>query len=105
MTLISLTLTCKDQVEAETIMQALLSQRLIACAKTSIVGSNFYWHGRIEQAQEVLVTMESELQQFEEIEATVKTLHSYERFVLQAYPVLKASDGVQEWIREALKKA
>ncbi len=105
MPLISLKLTCKDSSEAETIIQSLLAKRLIACAKTSTVNSTFYWQEKVEQAQEVLVTMESDLEKFEEIEQAVKALHSYKTFVLQAYPVLKVSAGVQEWIDEAIKNS
>ena len=105
MTPISLTLTCKDSTEAEIIIQALLAQRLIACAKTSAVSSTFYWHEHVEKAQEVLITMESVLEKFAEIESVVKSLHSYETFVLQAYPILKASVGVQAWIAEAVKNS
>lgn len=105
MTAISLTLTCKDTSEAESIIQTLLAQRLIACAKTNPVSSTFYWQGKVELAQEVLVTMESALEKYEEIEKAVKALHSYKIFVLQAYPILKVSDGVQEWIDQAIKKS
>lgn len=105
MTPISLTLTCKDTTEAETIIQSLLAQRLIACAKTSTVSSTFYWHKQIEKAQEILVTMESDLEKFEEIENAIKALHSYETFVLQAYPILKVSTGVHEWINQSIKNS
>lgn len=105
MTPISLTLTCKDGNEANIIIQALLAKRLIACAKKSTVSSTFCWKGKIEEAQEVLVTMESALEKFDEIEKTVKALHSYETFVLQAYPVLQTSTGVPEWIGEAIKNS
>jgi periplasmic divalent cation tolerance protein len=98
MTLVTLTLSCKDLVEANTISHALLEHRLIACAKTSPIESVFLWKGQIEKAAEVLLTMESTLENFAAIEAIVKELHSYELFVLQAYPILKASQGVEEWV-------
>lgn len=100
MTLVTLTLSCKDIVEASTVSNSLLEKRLIACAKTTPIESTFLWKDQIEKASEVLLTMESTLENFSAIEATVKELHSYELFVLQAYPVLKASKGVEEWIRE-----
>ncbi len=100
MTLVTITLSCKDLAEATAISHSLLEKRLIACAKTAAVNSTFLWKGQIEKAAEIVLTMESSLENFTAIESMVKGIHSYELFVLQAYPVLKASQGVEEWIRE-----
>ena len=103
MTPVTLTLSCKDLTEANKIAQALLEQHLIACAKTSAIESTFWWQGKIETASEILLTMESTLARFEEIESVVKELHSYELFVLQAHQLMKSSTGVEAWIQESLR--
>ena len=46
--------------------------------------------------------IESTEEKFDQIEATIRQLHSYETFVLTAYPVLRASQGVEEWVKEAI---
>lgn len=102
MTLVTLTLSCKDITEANKISQTLLEKHLIACAKTSAIQSTYWWQGKIEQAAEILLTMESTLEKFAEIEAIVKELHSYQLFVLQAQAILKTADGVESWLKEAL---
>ncbi len=52
--------TTKDKEEAEKISQALLKERLIACANiVSPVTSFFHWAGKIERAEECLVVMKS----------------------------------------------
>lgn len=104
MTLVTLTLSCKDLAEANTISSALLEKRLIACAKTARVESTFLWNEKIETASEILLTMESLLKNFTAIETVVKQLHSYELFVLQAYPILQVSAGVEAWIKESAIK-
>jgi uncharacterized protein involved in tolerance to divalent cations len=39
---------------------------------------------------------------FAAIEATIRQLHSYETFVLEALPVYRASKGVEKWVQEVL---
>lgn len=102
MTLVTLTLSCKDITEANKISQVLLEKHLIACAKTSAIESTYWWQGKIEQAAEILLIMESALEKFAEIEVVVKELHSYELFVLQAHAILKTSTGVETWLKETL---
>ena len=50
-----------------------------------------------------MLIIESVEDKFDEIESVVASLHSYETFVLTAYPVAKASKGVEEWVQESVK--
>jgi periplasmic divalent cation tolerance protein len=100
MNLITLLLTCANQSEAESISKKLLDDKLAACVRQGNVSSDFLWKGEKEQADEVLLVIESTEEKFDAIESAVKQLHSYETFVLTAYPVIKASKGVEEWVRE-----
>ena len=100
--MIILYLTCADNKEATTISNALLGAKLIACSRISSVTSSYWWNQEIEQAQEVLLTMESRDDKFDEIESTVATLHSYDQFVLTSIQVFKTTHGVDNWVNEAL---
>jgi periplasmic divalent cation tolerance protein len=99
---ITLFLTCADREEARKIAKELLSKKLAACVRLTDVNSTYWWKDKIEDSSETLLMIESAEDKFDEIEATVRSLHSYETFVLTAYPVIKASKGVEEWIREAI---
>lgn len=101
MKLITLFLTCSSREEARKISRKLLDEKLAACVRLTDVNSSFWWQGKIENTDEAQLVIESTEDQFDEIEACVRQLHSYETFVLTAYPVLKASEGVEEWIKEA----
>lgn len=96
-------LTCENTVEADTIAQALLDAKLIVCAKQTTVDSNFLWKGQKTNNQEVLLVMESRLDLFDEVEAVIAKLHSYDIFVLEAVPVVAVSKGAAGWLKKELK--
>jgi uncharacterized protein involved in tolerance to divalent cations len=100
--LITLFLTCANEQEAKTISKALLDKKLAACVRLTDVRSDFIWKAKIEHSDEVLLIIESVQDKFDEIETAVKQLHSYETFVLTAYPVARASAGVEQWMKEAI---
>jgi|JI6StandDraft_1071083.scaffolds.fasta_scaffold148774_3 periplasmic divalent cation tolerance protein len=101
--MIILYLTCADKNEAETIRMALLEAKLIACARRSSVHSSYWWGGKINHDDEILLTMESVEEKFDDIEAVVTELHSYDEYVLTAVPVLRTTPGVLRWLKDSLE--
>jgi len=98
---ITLFLTCADTKESKKITTALLKNHLAACVKSMPVNSEFYWQGKIDTAKEVLLIIDSVASKFKEIEDCVHKLHSYDTPNLVAYPIVKQSKGVLEWLGEA----
>jgi len=96
-------LTCADKKEADKIANTLLVKHLIACAKQAPVSADYWWQGKIEHGEEILLIMESKLKLFDRIETEVKKLHSYETFVLEAVPVLKVSKKANQWLNGEIK--
>ena len=97
-------LTCANKKEADKIGSTLLQKKLIACyGQLSSYAGEFWWHGKVEQADEVFLGMLSKLDLFDKIEAEVTKLHSYETFVLEAVPVSRISKSDQEWLNRELK--
>ena len=97
-------LTCADDNEANKISKVLLKKKLIVCAKKVSVSSSFFWEARVNQAQEVVLLLETEERLFAEIEQEIKKLHSHKVFVLFSIPITKAAKGIKEWMREGLRK-
>lgn len=95
-------LSCVNEGEASIIARSLLDKKLIACAKQVAVNSTFRWQGKIESSDEILLIMESRVDLFENVEAEVKKLHSYDTFVLEAVPIEKISAKAQDWLKETL---
>lgn len=100
---VELLLTCEDQAEADKIATALLESHLIACAKTLPIDARYWWQGEITTGHEVMLVMESAVDLFDEAEAKVAELHSYDTFVLQALPFHRVSDKATTWLEENLK--
>jgi ribonuclease HI len=102
MNLITLFLTCGDGAEADKITDKLLEDKLAVCVRRTNVTSDFLWKGKKEHGDEILLVIESTEDRFSQIEEAVKQIHSYDTFVLTAYPVAKASAGVREWAEQEL---
>lgn len=100
---VELFLTCEDRAEAEKIAQALLEQHLIACAKFIPIEARYWWKGEIVDGKEILLLMESAVENFDRIETEVAKLHSYETFVLQAIPLERVSKEASVWLTENTK--
>lgn len=97
---VELVLTCEDRAEAEKIAHALLEKHLIACAKYIPIECSYWWQGENTEGKEVMLLMESVAENFEKVEAEVAKLHSYETFVLQAFPITKISKDAATWLTE-----
>lgn len=98
--MITMLLTCANQEEAQRIADRLLDDKLAACVRQTDVKSDYWWQGKKEHANEVQLIIESTEDKFNKIEAAVRLLHSYKTFALIAYPVLRASTGVEQWVKE-----
>jgi uncharacterized protein involved in tolerance to divalent cations len=94
--------TCQDNFEADQISMALLKKKLIVCAKKLPIQSSFLWHGKIEQnANEVMLIIESLEENFAIIEKEIKKHHSYQNPLLFMIPT-KTTKEVEKWIKEEL---
>jgi periplasmic divalent cation tolerance protein len=96
--------TTANKSEAEKIAQALLKERLIACANIiNPVTSFFFWSGKIDKAEECLMVMKSRRDLFAELAECLKGLHSYEVPEVLAIPIVEGSVAYLAWMGEMLK--
>ncbi|HVS58690.1 MAG TPA: divalent-cation tolerance protein CutA [Candidatus Saccharimonadales bacterium] len=100
---VELVLTCASWQEAQKIVDHLLEQRLIACAKFLPIEAKYWWEGELESAKEIMLLMESVQDNFKKVEAEVAKLHSYKTFVLQALPVTEVSAEATAWLQDNLQ--
>jgi periplasmic divalent cation tolerance protein len=100
---IELFLTFPDRTEAEKIADTLLDQHLVACVKFEPVHSKFWWEGKLEEGDEIKISMLSKADNFDRIESEVARLHSYETFVLQATPITHLNKDAATWLTENTK--
>lgn len=97
-------MTAPNKQEAVGIVRTLLKERLIACANIlECDHSIFWWNGKIEEEEEVLVLMKSQKNLFRKISERIKELHSYDIPEILALPVIEGSQLYLEWIKSCLK--
>lgn len=95
-------LTCANKAEANKITNTLLEKKLIVCSKRFSISSSFLWKGKIEESNEILLIMDSLVENFEKINTEIKKLHSYETFVLTSIPIKQTTKEVKAWIKKEL---
>lgn len=95
--------TCSAE-EADSLTDSLLNERLVACVKKITADAHYWWKGATEQAQEVMLILETIESKLPDIEAHFKAAHSYDTFVLAAMPLVYVSDDAKAWWKEVIGK-
>ena len=91
--------TVSSPEEAERICDALIEDRLAACVQVAGPVSSIYrWQGAVEREQEWQCLAKTEARLYEEVEAAIRRVHSYEEPEILAIPVLAGSRGYLDWI-------
>ena len=97
-------LSCETGEES-VIADHLLERHLAACAKFVPIASSYWWNGEIERANETMIVFESAEDLFEEAEAEVKKIHSYDTFVLTQVTMTNVNEAAAKWLNNNLKEA
>lgn len=103
MSFTELILKCGSWQEAQAIADALLEKHLVACVEFLEIKSRYHWHGKVEEANEIKLVMETVAGNFDKVETEVTKLHSYDTFVLQQIPITNLSKKAQAWLEQETK--
>jgi len=95
-------ITCKDKQEAKKISKALLEKRLIACSNMFPIESMYWWKGKIEEDNEIVILAKTKDKNYDKIKEEVKKLHSYEVPCILKIDA-KANEDYQKWVDEEVK--
>jgi periplasmic divalent cation tolerance protein len=91
--------TVPSVLEARAIAEAVLQDRLAACANILPgMHSIYHWQGKIEQAEECVVVFKTRATLFQALEACVKEMHKYSNPCIVALPLTAASAPYLDWI-------
>lgn len=93
--------TAGSEEEAERIGRHLVEARLAACVQ--VVGpilSTYRWQGKVEREREWQCLAKTEVGHYDEVEAAIRKLHSYDEPEILAIPVLRGSAGYLAWVSE-----
>ena len=96
-------MTAPDRATAEQVGEALVRERLAACANVLPgVTSLFWWGGELQRAEEALLVLKTAAERVEALLARAVELHPYEVPELLALPVEAGLPAYLEWVgREA----
>lgn len=93
--------TCRDMREAERIAEAVVAERLAACANlVPGVRSIYRWEGKIEHSEEILIVIKTAAAQFAALEKRIKALHSYTCPEIVSIPIQEGFQPYLDWIRQ-----
>lgn len=92
--------TASSRLEAEKIAQVLVEKKLAACVSLTPIHSIYSWKSQLCQEDEWQLMIKTDLRQFEQLEAKIKKLHSYEVPEIIALPIIQGSADYLNWISE-----
>ena len=100
--IVTVSIACGSEAEAQTIASALVEARLAACVQSHAITSTYRWQGAVETAPEVMLIAKSHLDKLPALEARVRELHGYAVPEIIAQPVVWASEAYARWLNESL---
>ncbi|NIS60594.1 MAG: divalent cation tolerance protein CutA [Proteobacteria bacterium] len=94
--------TVSSQEEGLSIARSLVDSRLAACVNIiSGLRSIYRWTGKIWDEDELLLLIKTQMTLFEQVEAKVKEIHSYEVPEIITIPIPRGSETYLNWLRES----
>jgi len=99
-----LLITTATVEEAQRISKVLLEQKKAACVNiVPRVSSLFWWHDKLDSAEESLLIVKTKASLLNEIVPLVKEIHSYDIPELIALPIIGGNQDYLEWIRKEVR--
>ncbi|HEX4633727.1 MAG TPA: divalent-cation tolerance protein CutA [Gemmatimonadales bacterium] len=94
-------LTTLSTVEdARQLVQALVSERVIACGTILPAGTSIYrWKNEMKEETETVVLMKTDASRWEALATAVRDRHPYEVPELLALPVERGLEAYLEWLQ------
>ncbi len=97
------TTTLPDSNSADRIAQALVGERLAACAQVSgPIASTYRWQGAVEQASECYCHLKTTMERLPALQARIRELHPYEVPEIVAVAIVGGDAGYLQWIEESV---
>lgn len=97
-------MTCETREEAERIGAALVEERLVACVNLlEGMRSMYWWQGRVETAQEVVLISKTRTDLVEVLTERVNALHSYDVPCVVSMALEGGNPDFLQWIHDETK--
>ncbi|MHC1590006.1 MAG: divalent-cation tolerance protein CutA [Candidatus Hecatellaceae archaeon] len=94
-----------DENSAERISRELVESRLAACCSlVKGLTSTYWWEGKVEEAEEVLLIIKTSRVLYREVERKIRDFHPYKVPEIVAFKVEAGLPEYLSWLREALRE-
>ena len=92
--------TAPSAEAASALVRELVNRRLVACGTVLPGATSIYrWKGTTEESRETVVLLKTTGARWEELKATLPTLHPYEVPELIAVPIVGGHQPYLDWMR------
>lgn len=89
-----------DEASAERVARIVLEARLAACVnRLAPCQSEYWWQGKLEQAQEWPLLIKTTQQQYSALEALIQAEHPYDVPEVVAWPLAAGLPAYLGWVR------
>lgn len=96
--------TTKDENEARSIGERLVSEKLAACVNMiPSIESVYWWKGKIEKDKESVMMIKTKEDLVEKVISRTKELHSYDVPCIDVIPITEGNRDYFKWIQESLR--
>lgn len=98
-------ITAGSAEEADKLSRGLVEEKLAFCVNSvPSIKSTYYWEGKINVDQEILLIVKTRGDRFEALEQWVRKNHGYSVPEVIALPIVKGSEpylkGIDGWVRK-----
>lgn len=92
-------INCPDAATAQRIADALVEERLVACANVlGPIRSTYHWQGAIERDDEVPLLLKTRAALFDRVVARVEALHPYDVPSILGVPIERVNEAYATWV-------
>lgn len=90
--------TVATQRGAQRLAEQLVAARLAACVQMAPIHSVYRWQGKVESANEILLTIKTRADLTNTLIRWIKRHHPYETPEILACPVTASPTGYRDWV-------
>lgn len=91
--------TCESEAQAREIASAVVRNELAACANiVPAVKSLYIWEGELQEDSEALMILKTTWERVDELEESIKALHSYAVPEFIVLPLVAGSEDYLRWM-------
>ena len=100
--LVTITVTCRNKIEADKIALAFLKKKLVACANIWPVDSYYWWQGKIATAKETMLVVKTLAKNVTKTKKVILALHSYKTPCLSIEKI-DTNPACLSWVKSVIK--